>query len=739
MSNKNIIFNLTLEQYNKKYRNRKHRLLKFSKKEVEDFNKKNLYLGNNFLLKDRKWALIKDTYYEIPKPIRFTWFRNLNVSCQVATCLLTVGVVAAAITVPVVLLNQNNVSDDAIIDPTKESDAEIKVEKKTNEGTIYKVSAKDTSKKKITGIQSVYIGNDELKKTEEYIVDIKGESAELTIKKVAFDNHKGTVKVNPIVESKEEPIREVTKEQWVLAADDLYESFCDATTVYDKTDVSNVQIGDVTSETSEITDVEYRTGIFGERSFKINFSSTGAYFARKPESSGQGLKDFLSSETEGGHFIINRDGSLEYRTDTIPSGKVKWYREIKINPYDYVTFMDEVRFGTTDFIYKATYNGAPHPQEPKSIDLRYDIFTGGTLIDGPNAATEGGDDIVFKINSTLAPFDSEIAMEAQAGEVYETEMNIRTGENTITFPNDQIQWDSIENGETVEITVNGPEIKEISIDYNPCEGITVSSGQPTTITERGDDLVFEVTSTLSQYDATITITDDDEGAEIYNEVITIPNGTSNITLDNGDIDWNLVDVELNYTVNINAPSIIHVTDVSLDKTNAVINSTFMTGPESLKLNPTVSPNDATDKSVTWDSSDKNVAIVDSEGNITAINPGSSTITVKTNDQSKTATCDVTVTNIDFNNSEISDPGTTNIVITPSELSEENLINKETIKWSIQKEMGEDKTVFVGNDGSMSASITIPEGTSQTGEVYAVFSDIYGIEHRLSGSYTYDVV
>ncbi len=105
MNNKNIIFNMTIEQYNKRYRNRKGHLLKFSKKDVSNFGDKN-NVDNKFFLNGRKWALIGDTYCEIPKFPRITWFRNLNACVQASVCLLGAGIVATAVTVPTVLLNK---------------------------------------------------------------------------------------------------------------------------------------------------------------------------------------------------------------------------------------------------------------------------------------------------------------------------------------------------------------------------------------------------------------------------------------------------------------------------------------------------------------------------------------------------------------------------------------------------------------------------------------------------------
>ncbi|MGN0463634.1 MAG: Ig-like domain-containing protein [Acutalibacteraceae bacterium] len=61
------------------------------------------------------------------------------------------------------------------------------------------------------------------------------------------------------------------------------------------------------------------------------------------------------------------------------------------------------------------------------------------------------------------------------------------------------------------------------------------------------------------------------------------------------------------------------------------------------LKATVSPSAATDKSVKWSSSNQNVATVSSSGVVTAVGKGTATITCKTSDTGKTASCKVNVT------------------------------------------------------------------------------------------------
>lgn len=85
-------------------------------------------------------------------------------------------------------------------------------------------------------------------------------------------------------------------------------------------------------------------------------------------------------------------------------------------------------------------------------------------------------------------------------------------------------------------------------------------------------------------------------------------------------------------------SLISVTGVTLSQTEAALNV-----GETLTLTATVAPDNATDKTVTWTTSDASVATV-ANGVVTAVGAGTATITVKTNDGAKTATCTVTVSN-----------------------------------------------------------------------------------------------
>ncbi|MDR1841547.1 MAG: Ig-like domain-containing protein [Holophagales bacterium] len=81
---------------------------------------------------------------------------------------------------------------------------------------------------------------------------------------------------------------------------------------------------------------------------------------------------------------------------------------------------------------------------------------------------------------------------------------------------------------------------------------------------------------------------------------------------------------------------VSVTGVSLNKNTMTLNA-----GSSETLSPTITPSNATNKGVTWTSSNDAIASV-SGGRVTGVAQGETTITVRTNDGGHTATCSVTV-------------------------------------------------------------------------------------------------
>lgn len=133
------------------------------------------------------------------------------------------------------------------------------------------------------------------------------------------------------------------------------------------------------------------------------------------------------------------------------------------------------------------------------------------------------------------------------------------------------------------------------------------------------------------------------------------------------------------------PQVIKVESVSLNSTSL----TIVEG-ESQSLIATVSPSTATNKAVIWSSSNSSVATVDDRGTVTAIAPGTATITAKSDDGGKTATCSVKVNTkvypvesvfLDKTTAEITEGETLTLTAT---IKPENATNKNVI-WSSSNE------------------------------------------------------
>jgi len=82
---------------------------------------------------------------------------------------------------------------------------------------------------------------------------------------------------------------------------------------------------------------------------------------------------------------------------------------------------------------------------------------------------------------------------------------------------------------------------------------------------------------------------------------------------------------------------IEITDLTLDQTAIVLEL-----GQSVQLNVSIQPENATNKQLVWTSDNEHVAVVDENGNITAIAPGAATVTVTAVAGGKTAAAEVTV-------------------------------------------------------------------------------------------------
>ena len=183
-------------------------------------------------------------------------------------------------------------------------------------------------------------------------------------------------------------------------------------------------------------------------------------------------------------------------------------------------------------------------------------------------------------------------------------------------------------------------------------------------------------------DKTVTWTSSNTSvATVKDGVVTaVKVGTATITAKAGTLSKTC-------TVNV-TPATVAVTGVTLDKTSASLKV-----DETVTLTATVSPSDATEKTVTWSSSNSAVATV-KDGVVTAVAVGTATITAKAGD--KTATCTVTVTSA-------------TVAVTRLTLSTEyvslNVNDIVTIKANVYPDNATDKTVTWSSSNPTVASVS----------------------------------
>ena len=175
-----------------------------------------------------------------------------------------------------------------------------------------------------------------------------------------------------------------------------------------------------------------------------------------------------------------------------------------------------------------------------------------------------------------------------------------------------------EKSATCSVTVTVP-VEDVSLDRT---SLTLEEAQTTTLV-----------ATVSPADATdkevAWSTSDSAVATVdqNGKVTAVKEGSATITAKAGD---KLATCSVTVS-----KAVIAVTSVTLDKTRLE-----MTVGATETLKATVSPDNATDKTVTWTSSDATVVSVDQSGKVKALKGGAVTITAKAGEQSATADVDV---------------------------------------------------------------------------------------------------
>ncbi|MCR5464773.1 MAG: Ig-like domain-containing protein [Bacteroidales bacterium] len=179
---------------------------------------------------------------------------------------------------------------------------------------------------------------------------------------------------------------------------------------------------------------------------------------------------------------------------------------------------------------------------------------------------------------------------------------------------------------TCNVTINPKPVpvEDVSVEI---EAIEVAEGENASIVVKitPDDATVKDVTFSSSDEAVATV--DENG-----NITAVGPGTATITITTAD-GGKTATCEV--TVN---PKVVPVEDIAFTKDQVSV----IEGEKAL-LYVSFTPKNASDKRVTWSSSDTGVATIDTKGNVTGVKPGTATITVKTTDGGKTATCEVTVT------------------------------------------------------------------------------------------------
>ena len=285
---------------------------------------------------------------------------------------------------------------------------------------------------------------------------------------------------------------------------------------------------------------------------------------------------------------------------------------------DYATGTYQVSFSNE--------NGESEKVDVPSFKTKPIAVTGVTI--APKTASVDVD-ATTKLNSTVAPStatnksvsykssDEAVATVSSDGTV----TGVAEGDATIT-----VTTQDGNKSDTATVTVNAAVINVTGVTVDP-ETATLEIGetQQLTPTVEPSNASYKAVSFTSSDDAIATV--DNDGL-----VTAVAAGSADITVESL-MDGSKTAV---CTLTVTAKTIA-VTGVAIEPKTATLEI-----GETQQLTPTVTPENASDKTVTYASNAQGIASVDDNGLITGKAEGTTQIVVTTKDGNKSATCDVTV-------------------------------------------------------------------------------------------------
>ncbi len=192
-----------------------------------------------------------------------------------------------------------------------------------------------------------------------------------------------------------------------------------------------------------------------------------------------------------------------------------------------------------------------------------------------------------------------------------------------------------------------PAYGDVSASCSVMVDIPVPTTHVSGVTLDKETLTFASAGETGQLSATVLPDDADDRSVSWSStdehvatvsqdgvVTAVANGSASIVATTTDGGFSAT---CEVTVAIPAP-VVHVTGVAID----VAEATLVSEGEGLQLTATVEPDDASDPSVVWSTSDETVATVSQDGYVIAVANGTAGITATTTDGNLSATCLVRV-------------------------------------------------------------------------------------------------
>ena len=327
-------------------------------------------------------------------------------------------------------------------------------------------------------------------------------------------------------------------------------------------------------------------------------------------------------------------------------------------------------------------------------------YWSGTSNAGTSSLTVSGNAVVDTRNSQIMAQNKETVVQVGAGSVGNGGI-VFNGKSGTVYGDVTLQEDLvIGNDETLTIG------KDASLTVP--DGKTLTNNGTVT-TEEGGTLTGNITNAPPKINTTNPLPDGTVGT-VYNQQLAAENTPTQWSVTSGPLPAGLTlngntisgtpttantykftvtatnnsgSDSKEFTLTIN-PAPVLVTGVTLEPTSLTLFTS-----DTASLTATVQPEDATNKTVNWSSSNEAVATVDTNGKVTAVGEGNATITATAADGSGvSATCTVTVTQSEYSIS-----------------ADTTALDFGSAYTSYTQPAA--KTVTITNDGNQQVTVTLP--------------------------------